>query len=122
VRLQVDGRDVSGRATTIAVANGRFTGRGIELVPEASIEDGRFDVLIYEGSGQIQLLVDIARVLIDRVRNPAFRRYRGSLIRVSTHRPLAVRADSHDVGSTPVELKVRARALRVVTPNAGKSG
>jgi diacylglycerol kinase (ATP) len=118
VRLQIDGREVRGRATSIAVANGRFTGRAVELAPEASIDDGRFDVLVDEGSGRIRLLADIARVLIDRMQNPAVRRYRGSVVRVSTHRPLAVRADSHDIGATPVELKVRSRALRVLAPTA----
>jgi YegS/Rv2252/BmrU family lipid kinase len=116
VRLQVDGREVRGRATSIAIANGRFTGRGIELASEASLDDGRFDILVYEGSGRIQLLVDVARVLIDRVRNPPLRRFRGAVVRVSTHRPLPVRADSNDIGVTPVQLEIRPKGLRVIAP------
>ena len=116
VRLQLDGREVRARALSIAVANSRFIGRGIELVPQASLDDGRFDVLLYEGFGPLQLLADIARVLIGRANDPRFRRYRANTVRISSQRPLPVRLDSQDLGTTPVELVTRPGALRVIAP------
>jgi len=116
VRLQLDGREVRGRALAIAVANGRFTGRGIELVPEARLDDGRFDVLLYEGFGPLRIAADIVHVLLGRTDEPRFRRYRAATVRISSHRPLPVRLDSQDVGTTPVELVTRPGALRVVAP------
>ena len=116
VRLQLDGREVRARALAIAVANGGFTGRGIELVPEASLDDGRFDVLLYEGFGPLQLVADMARVLVGRANDPSFRRYRAATVRISSRRPLPVRLDSQDVGTTPVELVTRPGVLRVIAP------
>jgi diacylglycerol kinase (ATP) len=116
MRLQLDGREVRARAVSVAVANGRFTGRGIELAPQASLDDGRFDILVYEGFGPLQLAADIVRLLLGRANDPRFRRYRAATVRISSHRPLPVRLDSQDVGSTPVELVTRAGVLRVVTP------
>jgi YegS/Rv2252/BmrU family lipid kinase len=116
VRLQLDGREVRGRAVSVAVANGRFTGRGIELAPQASLDDGRFDVLLYEGFGPLQVAADIVRVLLGRANDPQFRRFRARTVRISSHRPLAVRLDSQDVGATPVELVTRAGALAVIAP------
>jgi diacylglycerol kinase (ATP) len=116
VRLQLDGREVLGRAVSVAVANGRFTGRGVELAPQASLDDGRFDVLLYEGFGPLQLAADIVRVLVGRANDPRFRRYRAAIVRVSAHRPLPVRLDSQDVGSTPVEIVTRPGVLRVIVP------
>ena len=115
-RLQLDGREVRGRALSIAVANGRFTGRGIELVPEASLDDGRFDVLLYEGCGPLRIFADILRILLGRPDDPSFRRFRATTVRISTRRPLSVRLDSQDVGATPVELVTRRGALRVIAP------
>ena len=44
------------------------------------------------------------------------RRYRAATVRISSHRPLAVRLDSQDVGTTPVQLVTRPGALRVIAP------
>jgi len=116
VRLQLDGREVRGRAVSVAVANGRFTGRGVELAPQAILDDGRFEILLYEGFGPLQLAADIVRVLLGRANDPRFRRYRAAAVRISSHRPLPVRLDSQDVGTTPVELLTRPGRLRVVAP------
>jgi diacylglycerol kinase (ATP) len=116
VRLQFDGREVRGRALSVAVANGRFTGRGVEIAPQASLDDGRFDVLLYEGFGPLQVAADIVRVLIGRANDPRFRRYRATTVRISSHRPLPVRLDSKDVGATPVDLVTRPGVLRVIAP------
>jgi YegS/Rv2252/BmrU family lipid kinase len=121
VRLQLDGREVRGHALMLAVANGAYTGRGIELAPTARLDDGRFDVLLYEGFGAFGLAAHLARVLLGRPHDERVRRYRASTVRVSTHRPLPVRLDSTDVGTTPVELVTRPGALRVITPR-GDSG
>jgi diacylglycerol kinase (ATP) len=116
VRLQLDGREVRSRALAVAVANGRFTGRGIELVPAARLDDGRFDVLVYEGFGPLRIAADILHVLLGHTNEPRFRRYRAATVRIDSHRPLPVRLDSQDAGTTPVELVTRKRALRVLAP------
>ena len=116
VRLQLDGREVRGRAMSIAVANGRFTGRGIEIAPEALLDDGRFDVLLYEGVGPLRIAADVLRVALGRANDPQFRRYRAASVRISSHRPMPVRLDSQDDGTTPVELVTRPGVLRVIAP------
>jgi YegS/Rv2252/BmrU family lipid kinase len=116
VRLQLDGREVRSRALSVAVANGAFTGRGMELAPGARLDDGRFEVLIFEGFGPWGLAAHLARLLLGRTRDPRIRRLRAARIHVSTHHPLPLRLDSQDLGTTPVELKTRPKALRVIAP------
>jgi YegS/Rv2252/BmrU family lipid kinase len=116
VRLKLDGREVQGRAPAIAVANGRFTGRGLELVPQAALDDGRLDVLVFEGFGGVELLVHLARLLLGRANDRRIRRYRAATVEVRTHRPLPIRIDSGVVGTTPAVFSTRLRALRVIAP------
>ena len=116
VRLQLDGREVRTRALSIAVANGRFTGRAMDLAPDASLDDGRLDVLVFEGFGGIGMAWHLARVLLGRRHDDRIRRYRAATVRISTHRPLPVRVDSQDLGSTPVSLMARPGQLRVIAP------
>jgi diacylglycerol kinase (ATP) len=116
VRLQLDGREIRGRAPSIAVANGRFTGRGLELVPEAALDDGLLDVLVFEGFGGLELLVHLARLLLGSAHDRRIRRYRAANVDVSTHRPLRIRIDSGVVGTTPAVFTTRPRSLRVIAP------
>jgi diacylglycerol kinase family enzyme len=115
VRLQLDGREVRSRALSLAVANGAFTGRGMELAPGARVDDGKFDVLLFEGFGGLGLALHLARVILGRKHDDRIRRYRATTVRVSSHRPLPVRLDSQDLGTTPTELVVRRGALRVIS-------
>lgn len=116
IRLQLDGREVRGHAPSLAVANGQYTGRGIHLAPAARPDDGRFDVLVFEGFGGLELATHLVRALLGRSWDPRIRHYRAAKVRVSTRRPLPVRLDSQDLGSTPVELVTRQGALRVIAP------
>lgn len=121
VRLQLDGREVRGHALMLAVANGPYTGRAINLAPEARIDDGKFDVLFYQGFGALGFAAHLARVLLGRPHDERIRRYRAATVRVSTRRPLPVRLDSQDLGTTPVELVTRRGALRVIAQSANPS-
>lgn len=116
VRLQLDGREVRARALSIAVANGRYTGRAMDLAPAASLADGRLDVLVFEGFGGLGLAWHLARVLLGRKHDDRIRHYRAATVRISTRRPLPVRVDSQDLGSTPVSLHARPGRLRVIAP------
>jgi diacylglycerol kinase (ATP) len=116
VRLQLDGREVRARAVSLAVANSSYTGHGLELVPSACLDDGRFDLLLFESVGRAQLAGHLLRTLLGRPPDPRIRRYRARTVRVSTHRPLPVRADSIDLGETPIELVTRPGALQVIAP------
>jgi YegS/Rv2252/BmrU family lipid kinase len=116
VMLDLDGRVIRARALTLAVANGRFTGRGMALAPEARPDDGKFDVLVFRGYGGMRLLAHLVRVLLGGHRDPRVSHYRAARVRIASHRPLPVRLDSQDLGSTPIELVTRPRALNVVAP------
>jgi YegS/Rv2252/BmrU family lipid kinase len=116
VDIRLDGQQLRSRALSLAVANGRFTGRALELAPEATLDDGQFDVLLFEGFGGFELILHLARAIRGRPFDPRVRRYRASRVLIASHRPLPVRLDSQDLGSTPVELVTRRSALRVIAP------
>jgi diacylglycerol kinase family enzyme len=51
-----------------------------------------------------------------RTYEPRVRTYRSASVRITSGRPLRVRADGEEAGWTPVELRVRPAALRVIAP------
>jgi diacylglycerol kinase (ATP) len=123
-RVELDGdRTISAKAVGVAVANGPFMGPGLAVAPEALLDDGMFDVRVFLHYTKAELLRYVWSTV--RGRRPRDRRSlteRASWVRITSGRPLAVRADAVDLGSTPVVFEVRPRALTVVAPDPASSG
>lgn len=113
VRVTLDDRLLRSRALGLAVANGPMTGMHLALAPDARLDDGVLDVVLYEGVGPSGLVAHMLRALVGRP-DSTFRTDRGASVRIETRRRMAVYADGLDVGFTPVELSIRPGALRVV--------
>ena len=115
--LQLDDRVLTTRALAVAVANGPYSGLGFTVAPDAAVDDGKFDVVIFSRFSRTELVRYFASIAFGRRRYSAkTATYRSSRVRVEGVHPLPCRADGHDLGSTPVEYVVRRGALRVVAP------
>jgi len=63
VELVVDGGEpLRGRVNSVVVANGRFFGGGMEIAPEAAMDDGLFDVVVLGDIGRLELVRNIGKV------------------------------------------------------------
>lgn len=117
MELRLDDRVVRTRALMVTVANGPYTGVGLAVAPDARLDDGRFDVVVFRRFSKLRLLRHLASIAFGRRRvTPEVATHRSKRVRITTAHPLPTRADSHDLGMTPVEFSVRPRALRVVVP------
>lgn len=118
-----DGRVARTRALMVAVANGPYAGAGMTVAPTARLDDGLLDVRVFRGFSKWELLRHLAAIAFGRRRYaPRVSTYRSGRVRVSSAHPLPCRADSNDLGVTPVEFTVRPAALRVVVPGDGLVG
>lgn len=114
IRLVLDGREVRTRALSLVIANGPYTGRGMLIAPQARLDDGLLDVVVFRGFGPWRLGLHLLGILFGRRSDPRIRTYRARRIRVESHRPLSVRADSRDLGVTPIDLGLRPDQLRAI--------
>ena len=77
----------------------------------------RFDVRVFRGFSKPELLRHLASIAFGRRRYaPHVSTFRAAAVRVTSVHPLPTRADSHDLGNTPLEVRLRPAALRVVSP------
>ena len=53
-----DGETVDVRTALVVAANGRYFGSGMMIAPDASIDDGQFDVLVYRAGGKLRMVLD----------------------------------------------------------------
>ena len=119
MRIELDEGVVTTRALVVTVANGPYTGAGMTVAPQARLDDGRFDVTIFEHFSKRALLGHFASIAFGRHRYvPHVLTYRSTFVRISSVHPLPARADSQDLGSTPIEFRVLPAALSVISPRA----
>jgi YegS/Rv2252/BmrU family lipid kinase len=115
--LYLDDRVLTTRALTVSVANGPYAGLGFTVSPDALLDDGLFDVVVFSRFSRGELVRHFAAIAFGRRRYTArTTTYRSSWVRVEGVHPLPCRADGHDLGTTPVDYVVRRSALRVVVP------
>jgi diacylglycerol kinase (ATP) len=120
MQLRLDDRVVRTRALMMTAANGPFTGLGMAVAPEARLDDGLFDVRVFRGFSKWELIRHLVSITFGRRRyDPHVSTYRSRRVEVTSRHPLPCRADSRDLGTTPVTFEVRKAALRVVVPPAG---
>jgi diacylglycerol kinase (ATP) len=115
--IKFDDSTVVTRALIVTVANCAYTGIGFTVAPLARLDDGMFDVSVFRRFSRTGLLLHFARIAFGR-RNysPKVSTYRSSRVQVDSVRPLPCRADSHDLGTTPVTFTCLPGRLRVITP------
>ncbi len=113
--IELDTETVRTRALMVTVSNGPYTGVGMTVAPDARLDDGAFDVRIFRRFSKSELLRHLVSIAFGRrAYSPRISTYRSARVRIESARPLPCRADSHDMGTTPIEFSVKARALRVV--------
>lgn len=115
--IHLDDRVIRTRALMVTIANGPYTGMGLTVAPDAIIDDGKFDVSLFRRFSRFGLFNHLIRTAFGRHRySPKIDTYRSRTVRIESHSPLPARADSEDLGVTPVTFVIREGALNVLSP------
>jgi YegS/Rv2252/BmrU family lipid kinase len=121
--VEVDGERLEFTGWSVAAANSKAYGGGMLLAPDASLEDGAFDVVMIGQTSKLYCLRMLPKVFKGtHVRDPSVRILRGSEISVRADRPFVVYADGDPIGELPMTLRVLPGALRVLLPRPPSTG
>ena len=117
-----DGRKFNVRAPQVTVSNGPYVGAAYVLAPEARVDDGLLDVVIFRGMSVWRVLVHMALVAGGRrlPPPPSVQLVRARSVEVALRRrrrQLPVHADGAAIGATPAQFEVLPGALRVIVGN-----
>jgi YegS/Rv2252/BmrU family lipid kinase len=116
--IVADGQRFRVRALQVTVSNGPYVGAAYALAPEARVDDGLLDVVIFRGLSAIRIMWHLALVAGGRRLPPPpgvqLVRARSVQITGRRRRPLPVHADGEVIGVTPAHFEVLPAALRVM--------
>ena len=102
---------------SVAAANSSTFGGGMRLAPDASLDDGEFDIVTIGDVGKLRYLSNLPKVFKGtHVGNEEVRILRAPRFELSASRPFAVYADGEHLTDLPASLRVLPRALSVLAP------
>ena len=132
VTLVLDKRAVRAKALFVLVANGPYWGYSLPLAPDAKIDDGRFEVIVFRNFSKTDFIRHVLAALfrrgqpdpaggpnnpLDYTHHPKLRTYKARRVQVLTspRHPWPVHADAIPRGNTPALVEILPGALRVIT-------
>jgi diacylglycerol kinase (ATP) len=112
--IEIDGVRHSTQAMLVAVANGPSYGGGMMVCPEASFEDGMFDILVVRQISTIEFLKVLPKVFsCKHVGHPAVQILRGIQVRLQACGIVSY-ADGERFASLPMSAQIVPAALHVL--------
>jgi len=113
------GRPRTVNGYTVAAANSRSYGGGMQLAPAADLDDGQLDVVIIHELSRARFLTLMPTVFTGtHVNQPVVEVVRARTIEIAASRPFQVYADGDPIAELPARISVLPGAMRVMVPAA----
>jgi diacylglycerol kinase (ATP) len=124
IRLQIDGGPWEERAiTSLAVANGQYFGGGMWVAPQASLDDGIFDVTLWSGFGFRDFVFKAAQLYDGRhLKLPGVSTARARKLVAESGEEVLLDLDGEQPGMLPATWEVIPGALRLRGIRVGQTG
>lgn len=104
-------------ALLVGVLNTPSYGAGLRLAPEAKTDDGLLDLVILEDLHFVEVLTLIPALWrTGQLRTHRVRHFGVKTVRIETESPRHFHGDGEILGTTPVDISVVPRAVRVLCP------
>jgi YegS/Rv2252/BmrU family lipid kinase len=115
--LALDGERLVHVGYSVAAANGRQYGGGMLLAPDASLDDGMFDVVTVADVPKRRFLRGLPRVFRGKhVLNDEVDVRRARELRIAADRPFTLYADGDPLAELPATVRTLPAAVRVIVP------
>ncbi len=109
-----DGRSFESRAHVIMVSNGPYADAAMPVAPSAKLNDHMLTIRRYHMS-KVQLLQHVLRLKVSGAyKNTDIETYTSTSVRITSRSPRPVHADARIFGDTPMLIKIRPNALKVI--------
>jgi YegS/Rv2252/BmrU family lipid kinase len=117
IDVELDGERRSARMHDVIVANGQYHGGAMWLAPDASPDDGLFDVLTIGDVTKLDFATTAPKLYRGKhLRHPKVDVTRARVVTVGGTEPLPIELDGEQIGTTPARFEVVPGALRVRVP------
>jgi diacylglycerol kinase (ATP) len=115
--IQIDGKvALKKKFLGIIIANGAFTGGGMNLAPYARLNDNLLDVLLIHEQSITQRLRTFPKIYSGRhIELPQFGYYQVKKVKISAEKNVLLEADGELLGHPPCEIELLPSCIHVFT-------
>jgi YegS/Rv2252/BmrU family lipid kinase len=118
--VELDGRErIAFSGYSVGACNTKAYGGGMFVAPEAEIDDGLLEVVMYSEGTKRRFLYNVTKSFQGRLQeSPSVHVVRAREVRISADRPFTMYADGDPIADLPATVSLRHRSLRVLGPAA----
>ena len=118
LRIKIDNEDITLQEYMIGViSNGRIFGTGMKIAPDASLNDGLFDLVLVKGMNKCEFFRNVYKLYTGtHLSHPKISHMRGSQIDVipaDSKETVLIEVDGEQVGSLPATFEIIPASLLV---------
>ncbi len=115
LRVKAEGAEHEG--SFVLIGNGRFYGGPFPVFPNARLDDGLLDVILFERVGHLDLIRYLQAALFGKhIDMPDVTYLQTRALSVASESDVPVEVDGEVVGRVPVDFECEPRGLRVIVP------
>jgi diacylglycerol kinase (ATP) len=116
--LRIQSEDaVTEEGSFVLIGNGRLYGGRLPFFKQAVMDDGLLDVIVFKRLNYVDIIRSLQNVVFTpQISSPEVEYFQTAHLRVSSEESVPVEVDGELIGNCPVEFKIRAGGLRVLTP------
>jgi YegS/Rv2252/BmrU family lipid kinase len=120
IELQPQGERHAFSGYSVAAANSKAYGGGMQMAPDALLDDGLLEVVTVERVGKLRFVANLPKVFRGKhVKEPSVRVFRAAEITIEADRAFTAYADGDPIGELPLRVSALPGAVRMLVPAAG---
>lgn len=117
LHIEIDNIKFNLQSLLVAVANGRFYGGGINITPEAEIDDGIFDICAIDKISKLKILALFPKAIKGKhksIKEVSF--YLGKKVKIISNKHISFNIDGEITRGKEAEIKVIVNGIKIVVP------
>ncbi len=100
---------------TVVIANGKYFGGGMQIAPDAKIDDGLFDIIVLGNFSKSELIMNFPKIYKgSHIGHPKVERYRGKKIVIKSTDRVLIELDGEQPGTLNAEYHIIPKAISVL--------
>ncbi len=117
IELDPPGERHSFSGYSVAAANSKAYGGGMNLAPDALLDDGLLEIVVVERVSKLRFLANLPKVFAGtHVRMENVHVFRAAEVAISADRPFVLYADGDPIGELPLRVRAQRGAVSMIVP------
>lgn len=114
VTVHLDDQTLAARMNSVVICNGKYFGGGMMISPNATLDDGKFDVIILGDLGRLEVVMNTPRLYNGTIlTHPKVSEYRTTTVSVESKQRMLIQADGEFIGAGPATFRILPAALKL---------